>query len=204
MPGLVPGIHDWPWWNKKVMVATSTLTPREFWFLRHGETDWNAQNLSQGSIDVPLNANGLAQAHAAAKRLVGRGIAALVGSPLQRARVTGEIVADAIGLPLILDASLREVSFASKEGQPMAPWFSEWVAGNYTPEGAESFAELRARAVAVLNRLLSHPAPLLVVGHGAFFRALRAAMGLEPNYRLPNATPMICTPGHPAWVLTAV
>ena len=43
-----------------------SLHPVAFWFLRHGETDWNAQNLSQGNVDIPLNETGLAQARSAA------------------------------------------------------------------------------------------------------------------------------------------
>ena len=31
------------------------LQPTIFWFLRHGETDWNARGLSQGNVDIPLN-----------------------------------------------------------------------------------------------------------------------------------------------------
>ena len=84
----------------------------------------------------------------------------------------------------------------------MQPWFPDWIAGTFTPEGAETFAELRARAVAAINRCLAQPRPLLVVGHGGFFRALRAAMGLAPNVRLPNATPLLCEPGNPQWSLT--
>ena len=38
------------------------LTQRAFWFLRHGETDWNARNLSQGRADIPLNEVGRAEA----------------------------------------------------------------------------------------------------------------------------------------------
>ena len=49
-------------------------------------------------------------------------------------------------------------------------------------------------------RALARPAPVLVVAHGALFRALRAEMGLEPNVRTPNAMPFWCEPGSP-WAL---
>ena len=71
---------------------THTLNHVPFWFLRHGETDWNAQGLSQGNVDIPLNPTGYAQARSAAERLRRRGIATIVTSPLARARVTAEIV----------------------------------------------------------------------------------------------------------------
>jgi 2,3-bisphosphoglycerate-dependent phosphoglycerate mutase len=173
-----------------------------FWFLRHGETDWNAQHLSQGNIDIPLNPTGIAQAREAAVRLRNRGIATIVTSPLSRAQDTAQIVADTLGLPIALDEGLREVSFGVQEGQPMTEWFSAWVEGTFTPELAESFADLRARAKAAINRALAQPAPVLVVAHGALFRALRAEMGLEPNVRTPNATPFWCEPCEPAWALT--
>src|ERR1700754_1955827 len=114
-----------------------TLSPVAFWFLRHGETDWNAQGLSQGNVDIPLNGTGIAQAHAAGKWLCNRGIASIVASPLSRARRTAEIVAESLGLPVIIDSDLREVSFGVQEGQPMSLWFSEWIGGTCTPEGAE-------------------------------------------------------------------
>lgn len=150
---------------------------------------------------MPLNANGRAQAEAAAALLRGRGIARLVASPLSRAQDTARVVAAAIGVAIETEPALHEVAFGAQEGKPMQPWFDDWIAGGFTPPGAESFAQLRARAVATVNRLTAGPAPLLVVGHGAFFRALRAAMGLPPNVRLPNAMPLLCQPDPPAWRL---
>ncbi len=87
--------------------AALTLTRVAFWYLRHGETDWNAQGISQGNVDIPLNAVGLAQARAAAPLLRNRGIATIVASPLSRARVTAEIVAETLGLPVRIDPDLR-------------------------------------------------------------------------------------------------
>ncbi len=157
--------------------------------------------MSQGNVDIPLNETGIAQARASAERLRGRGIASIVASPLSRARVTAEIVGAALALPVQFDPDLHEVSFGSQEGKPMQPWFPDWVDGKFTPEGAETFADLRVRAVAAVNRALEQPAPVLVVAHGALFRALRAAMGLPPQERLMNAVAMWCEPGDP-WRLT--
>ncbi len=186
--------------------GAEVLTRQAFWFLRHGETAWNALNLSQGNVDIPLNEVGLAQARTAAGSLSGCGIRSIVASDLSRARVTAEIVAERIGAPVTLDPGLREVSFGVQEGQPMAHWFDEWVAGAFTPERAESFADLGIRGLAAVNRALMHEAPVLIVAHGALFRAIRAAMGHTPMVRTPNAVPMFCEPGLPGapWVLTPV
>ena len=179
------------------VAVEETLQRVPFWFLRHGETDWNAQGLSQGNVDIPLNPTGLAQARSAAWRLRNRGIATIVSSPLSRARVTAEIAGEALSLPVRIDDDLREVRFGVQEGHPMSDWFAHWVAGNFTPEGAETFAELRRRAVAGVNRAIALPPVVLVVAHGALFRSLRSAMGLPAHERLPNATPMWCEPGEP-------
>jgi len=173
------------------------LQATPFWFLRHGETDWNAQGLSQGRTDIALNAVGVAQAERAARTLAPLGIASVVASPLSRARVTAEIAAKALGLPVSLDEDLAEVNFGEQEGLPMGDWYDDWIAGDYTPIGAETFQQLRDRAAAAVNRALTRPAPVLVVAHGALFRALRLEMGLEANVRTPNALPLhLLPPAH--------
>src|ERR1700710_1866272 len=121
------------------------LHPVAFWFLRHGETDWNAQNLSQGNVDIPLNETGLAQARSASLLLRNRGIQSVISSPLSRARVTADIAAAELGLPVQIGEGWGEVSFGIKEGEPMAEWFQPWVDGLMTPEGAESFPALTKR-----------------------------------------------------------
>ena len=182
------------------------IHPVAFWFLRHGETDWNAKDLSQGSVDIPLNETGLAQAKSAALLLRGKGIKSIISSPLSRARVTAEIAGAQLGLPVQFDEGLREVSFGVREGQPMADWgFQQWVDGQLTPDGAESFPALTSRAVAAINRCILRTPLVLVVAHGALFRAMRGAMGHEPNVRTRNAVPVWCEPpkdGAKAWGVT--
>ena len=136
-----------------------------------------------------------------------RGISSIVSSPLQRARVTAEAVGAVLGLPVTTEDDLQEVCFGVHEGTVQAAhWFTAWIAGESTPDGAESFAALRTRAVAGLTEALGHPAPVLVVAHGALFRALRAEMGLPIDMRTPNALPLFCEPGaspEAPWTLTA-
>jgi probable phosphoglycerate mutase len=184
-----------------------TVHPVAFWFLRHGETDWNAQDLAQGNVDVPLNQTGLAQARSAALLLRDRGIRSLISSPLSRARDTADIVAAQLGLPVQVDDALREVAFGVQEGKPMAEWFTAWVNERFTPDGAESFAALTQRAVGVINRCLDRPPVVLVVGHGGVFRALRGAMGQERHVRTRNGVPVWCEPPAGrggAWGITYV
>jgi probable phosphoglycerate mutase len=173
---------------------TLALNPIPFWFLRHGETDWNAEGRSQGRTDIPLNAVGLVQARRAALAMVDRGVVSIVASPLSRALRTAEIVAEALNLPVSTDVELQEVAFGTEEGKPMGDWYDDWIAGTFTPDGAETFQALHDRAVAAINRATARPGPVLVVAHGALFRALRMALGHEPNVRTPNALPTLCEP----------
>ena len=85
--------------------------------LRHGEADWNNEGRVQGHSDTPLNANGIAQARQLAARVAAEeSFAALYASPLARARVTAEIVAQEYGIAPVLDDRLKEQCLGKFEG----------------------------------------------------------------------------------------
>ena len=92
------------------------IPPRTFYFLRHGETEWNAEGRFQGHSDIPLNPQGLAQAHAAARIIAACPVDLIVASPLIRALTTAAIVAEAIGKPVRIDSELKERHFGDFEG----------------------------------------------------------------------------------------
>src|SRR5262245_55843343 len=94
----------------------SMLTRQAFWFLRHGQTDWNRAGKCQGRRDVPLSMQGEAEAHAAGPHLKGLGINAICTSPLQRARNTAQIVGRALGLPVVDVPGLEEMDVGPYEG----------------------------------------------------------------------------------------
>ena len=66
------------------MRELTSLISQRFWFLRHGETDWNVEGRLQGQKDIPLNALGRIQAEDVGRRLAKPRclVAAVVGSAL--------------------------------------------------------------------------------------------------------------------------
>src|SRR5436309_14396987 len=101
------------------------------YYIRHGETEWNAEGKLQGTRDILLNDLGrkqAAKAGAILDRLFerdGRSGAALelVASPLCRARSTMELVPGALMLAPVgyaLDDRLREIGYGDWEGPALA------------------------------------------------------------------------------------
>jgi probable phosphoglycerate mutase len=92
-----------------------------FWLIRHGETDWNAQQRLQGWRDIALNAYGLKQAGQLAGHLssprFSAAIDTVVSSDLSRACETARIAAAHLGLPLLCQAQLRERNYGIYEGR---------------------------------------------------------------------------------------
>lgn len=76
------------------------------YIFRHGETDSNAQKRMQGWLDVPLNANGVAQAQALAQKLAGVKFDVVYSSPLSRALDTARAVVG--NQQIVLNSNLRE------------------------------------------------------------------------------------------------
>jgi probable phosphoglycerate mutase len=157
--------------------------------VRHGETDWNAEQRWQGHADQPLNDDGRAQARAAGEALYGRRVDAVYASDLRRAHETAELIAARLDLPVETDVRLREVDVGDWSGRlvseieatdPAA--FATWRAGGKAWSGGESYEEMGERVVAaVLDLARRHPGEtLVIVTHGGSIRACRAtAAGLS-------------------------
>lgn len=146
-----------------------------FAYLRHGETEHNRLRLIAGSLDVPLNATGLAQARTAAASLRGSAVDAIWASPLQRAHDTARCVADVLGLEITLLAELAERNWGVLEGRPRA----ERIRGT-TPAGAESPEEFRDRVLRGFGRIQPSGLPL-IVAHSGVYRVLGDRLGLPPQ-----------------------
>jgi probable phosphoglycerate mutase len=174
--------------------------PYRIVFVRHGETDYNAQGRLQGQRDIPLNRRGRAQAsaigRALAKAMPGA-IAALeaaeafIASPLIRTRQTMELARAALGLSpsrYALEPKLKELTFGEWEGLTWAEVWKRDPAGaqaregdkwNFAPPDGESYAMLAERLQPWLE---ARDADCFVVSHGGVARALMTLIaGLDPS-----------------------
>lgn len=71
----------------------------ELYLIRHGTTTLNVQNRYRGRRDVPLDAQGWADAVEAAKALSPMGLTAVYAGPLRRTINTAQVIADECRIP---------------------------------------------------------------------------------------------------------
>ena len=155
--------------------------------LRHGETEWSRSGQHTGLTDVPLTPRGEELAREAATLLRGRTFAAVLTSPLVRARRTAEL-AGLTGAET--EPRLVEWDYGGYEGlttpEIRARVGHTWTvfAGGVVPGDTpgETVQDVAGRARGVIDRVL----PLLddgdvaLVGHGHALRVL-ASVFLEQD-----------------------
>ena len=140
----------------------------EIIIIRHGETEWNQTGRFQGQSDVPLSAQGRAQAAALGRNLVAEHVDAVYASDLSRAMETAAPLADRYGLDVIPDPLLRELHFGRWEGR----FFNE--INEETPDMMKMFYR-NPEEVNIPESAAAHRHERVVlVSHGAAIRILFA------------------------------
>jgi probable phosphoglycerate mutase len=173
------------------------------YFVRHGQTDWNAERRFQGHLDIPLNDTGRAQAArngAALAKVIGDAASLdFVSSPLSRASETMRIVRRALALDPAgynTDPRLREINGGDNQGKlpPEVVAAMERHAGrepadrwDFQHPRGESYAMLHAR---VTDWLESVKRDTIVTAHGGVMRCLRRYVeGLDAEATLQMPVP---------------
>lgn len=174
------------------------------YYIRHGETPWNAEGRFQGGRDIPLNERGRAQAATAGgilRELIANATRephhfGYFSSPLTRARTTMDLLRGALGMPADgykLEHRLREISWGEWEGMTSlemqahdpvtyaARRKDRW--GVTAPKG-ETYAEVAARVRTWLSELKSDT---VAVAHGGTMRALMVATGVATTLEAMEA-----------------
>lgn len=159
----------------------------KIWFLRHGQTEWNADYRLQGQLDSPLTAQGIKEAQRQAEVIAPvlcSGPAIWV-SPLGRARQTAAIALG--GAAYRTDPRLMEIHAGRWQGMlrdeilaahPVLAGESPTALEIYeAAEGGEGLMRFSAR---IADFLAGLSGPTVIVAHGLLGQVLRAQLcGIE-------------------------
>ncbi|MGD9721258.1 MAG: histidine phosphatase family protein [Pirellulales bacterium] len=149
---------------------------------RHGETAWSLSGQHTGLTDLPLTERGEKNARQLGALIGDVNFAAVLVSPLVRARRTCELAG--YGAEAQIDNDLVEWNYGLYEGQTTAQIRAtrpDWQLFRDGCPGGESPAEIGRRADGVIARLRGIGQNVLVFSSGHFLRVLAARwLGLEP------------------------
>ncbi len=169
--------------------------PTPYWFVRHGQSFANAEGWISGWIDVGLTEQGAAEADALAEAVATLPIRRCLVSDLARARDTAHrLLALRRDIPVHVEPSLRERHLGTVQGRRRDDVMSDPVSRQVmriwhaAPDGAETHAELVARALAALRRW-DDGTPTLVVAHGALVRNVVGVLDGLDNHEIMKLPP---------------
>ena len=159
----------------------------KIWLLRHGQTEWNAEQRIQGQLESKLSPLGIKHARHQAelmKPILQQNPPCFV-SPLGRAQQTADIAMG--GAPFETDARLAEAHAGELQGMTRSEVAERYphIYGD-NPQvldlfcaapGGEGYENFRARIADFMSTLTE---PTVVVAHGLFGQVMRGLVqGLE-------------------------
>ncbi|GFG50918.1 histidine phosphatase family protein [Mycolicibacterium agri] len=189
------------------------MRTRRLVMLRHGQTEFNAGNRMQGQLDTELSDLGRDQAVAVAEVLAKRQPLLIVSSDLRRALDTAVALGERSGVPVDVDARLRETHLGEWQGMThlevdaTAPgarmaWRDD---ATWAPHGGESRVDVAHRSMPLMAELVEAQTdwgndeperPVILVAHGGLIAALTAALLKLPVENWPALGGM----GNASWV----
>lgn len=171
------------------------MPPQKILLIRHGETDWNAEERWQGFAPTELNALGHSQAAALAKYLAQRPIRAIYSSDLPRTWQTAVPLAQVLGLEPQPDERWREINLGIFQGLThleMEQQYPHEIAARkadlwgYTYPQGESRRELGNRARAAWDFVVANTdgEEVAIITHGGTIRTLLWVLFGEADEKL--------------------
>lgn len=153
------------------------------YLIRHGETEWNKLEKTQGCMDISLSPDGFVQAKKLAKRLQHEGIDSIYSSDLKRASHTAGVLAESLNMEVNLSAPLREMNFGCWEGldvesikKDYSGVHSLWTSSPNRAKipGGEELIEVQQRATGLVRNIFSlhRGEKVAIVSHGVTLKCM--------------------------------
>lgn len=155
-----------------------------FYIVRHGETEWNAEERFQGWLDSPLSIKGQTQAKQLRDVLLEIPFVVALASTSGRAIETANLLLDGRDIELTCMDALREIYMGNWQGRTVSDilqsdertayrQYSE-KPGCYNAVHTESFEQVTHRAMTVLQDLANRYlyGNVLVVTHGVTVKCI--------------------------------
>ncbi|MCX7911344.1 MAG: histidine phosphatase family protein [Dehalococcoidales bacterium] len=164
--------------------------------VRHGETDWNRDEIFRGRADIELNATGVRQAELLAGYLAGAPVEAVYASPLRRALKTAEILAAPHHLGVTPAEELIDFDYGRWQGlshesvkKTYPVQYERWRLAPHLariPEG-ETLGRVRKRTLSLVERIKdAHRGTVVLVSHRVILKVLICALLGLSNARFWN------------------
>lgn len=160
-----------------ILIKQKGLKMSKLYLIRHGETEWNLYNKTQGCRDIPLNDNGRHQSMMLARRMSVYNIDKIYSSDLRRAVETASYIAEILKKDIIRMKEFREINFGLWEGLTF-----EEIKKNYPEEhkvwketphnakipGGEMLKDVYERVMIGLKKVLDESSnqDIVIVSHG--------------------------------------
>jgi len=145
---------------------------KDFYFIRHGQTDFNASNTKLDHDDVSLNVTGIRQAKAIKPIIADLSIKSICHSPLKRAKETKELISSHI------QANHHEI--------PELGECTQQICKDMTSYGKNAFNSphkhvkvFMTQVLNGMNKALSCEGPVLIVAHGGIHWAICCFMHID-------------------------
>ena len=155
---------------------------QRLYFVRHGQTEWNAIARMQGQWNSNLSALGRQQANTNAQLLARLDIQSIYASPLDRTRQTTEIIQQHVPVEAAYDPRIMEWDCGHWSGHlyedVKVQWAEEWAALEadrfyYRGPGCENYPDMIERAQPFVEAVLADPADnIAIVSHGMIGRVM--------------------------------
>lgn len=159
---------------------------KHLYFVRHGQTEWNAISRMQGQWNSDLNDLGKEQAHTNGKLLATLNVEAIFASPLDRTRQTAGIINQYLNKDIVFDERIMEWDCGDWSGhlykEVQHKWPEHWAAleadrFNYRGPNCENYPDMINRSKPFLDEIQSRPEEnIAVVSHGMIGKAMVAQL----------------------------